>query len=112
MLQEYQPLQLQLACHSPMKPAICTLVHIRLYAAELSLNLLGLQEDMLPGPAGILQRAQASGQQLPQLPNLLGHTRQTASQWQQQQNSMHPDFLSAAWQSAMEALDLPCFDGK
>lgn len=70
------------------------------------------QEDMLPGPAGMLQRAQARGQPMPQLPSLTVQTRQSVSQWQQHQDSLHPDFLSAAWQSAMEALDLPGFDGK
>ena len=70
------------------------------------------QKDSLPGPAGVLQRAQASGVQAPELANLTGHSAQSASQWQRQQHSLHPDFLSPAWQSAMEALDLPCFDGK
>lgn len=70
------------------------------------------QKDSLPGPAGVLQRAQASGMQVPELANLTRRSAQSASQWQRQQHSLHPDFLSPAWQSAMEALDLPCFDGK
>ncbi|KAL0031717.1 hypothetical protein WJX79_002989 [Trebouxia sp. C0005] len=66
----------------------------------------------LPGPAGALQRAQAAGVQMPHLADLDLHspTVQTASQ-QQLQQQMHPDFVSPAWHSAMEALDLLCFSG-
>ncbi|KAL0056463.1 hypothetical protein WJX82_011622 [Trebouxia sp. C0006] len=64
----------------------------------------------LPGPAGALQRAQAAGLQMPHLADLdlQSQSVQTASQ-QQLHQQMHPDFVSPAWHSAMEALDLLCF---
>lgn len=64
----------------------------------------------LPGPAGALQRVQAAGLQMPRMADLDLQTQsaQTASQ-QQLHQQMHPDFVSSAWQSAMEALDLLCF---
>ena len=67
----------------------------------------------IPGPAGALQRAQAAGLQPPPLHDLGLHNESllTASQ-QQAYEHMHPDFLSPAWQSAMEALDLLCFSGE
>lgn len=77
-------------------------------------SVLFAQEGLsIPGPAGALQRAQAAGLQAPHLHELglQSYSTVTASQ-QQAYQDMHPDFLSPAWQSAMEALDLPCFAGK
>ncbi|KAL3154319.1 hypothetical protein ABBQ32_013803 [Trebouxia sp. C0010 RCD-2024] len=64
----------------------------------------------IPGPAGALHTAQAAGLQIPRLHDLglHPHARTTASQ-QHVYHQMHPDFLTPAWQSAMEALDLVCF---
>ncbi|KAL3139793.1 hypothetical protein ABBQ38_004093 [Trebouxia sp. C0009 RCD-2024] len=77
---------------------------------DISTAMEGLS---IPGPAGALHRAQAAGLQIPQLHDLglHPHARPTASQQHVYQQT-HPDFLTAAWQSAMEALDLVCFSGK
>ena len=87
-------------------------LQIALHCQHL-LNSAKVQEGLhLPGPAGALQRAQAAGLRMPQMPELQLHTQTALTCSQQQlQQEMHPDFVSPAWRSAMEAIDLLCFSG-
>lgn len=66
----------------------------------------------IPGPAGVLQRQMASGAVPSTLADVVGPTQAAARARAAGESgqSADPDFLSEAWQSALEALDLPHFD--